>query len=107
MDGVTSGLGLMTEEGGMGVGDGGAGGENMSRRSSVRLLKVGEEPEKENFDVRREGSNPLAMSMPGRGPLAPIGTPTQATLVEQHADLLSFLAKKERKCLDLREGAFF
>lgn len=30
---------------------------------------------------------------------------TQATLVEQNADLLSFIAKKERKCLDLREGA--
>ncbi|BGP51088.1 hypothetical protein JCM10450v2_007017 [Rhodotorula kratochvilovae] len=28
---------------------------------------------------------------------------TQATLVEQNADLLSFIAKKERKCLDLRE----
>lgn len=27
------------------------------------------------------------------------------TLVEQNADLLSFIAKKERKCLDLREGA--
>lgn len=27
-----------------------------------------------------------------------------ATLVEQHADLLSFIATKERKCLDLREG---
>lgn len=31
--------------------------------------------------------------------------PTQATLVEQNADLLSFIAKKERKCLDLREGS--
>lgn len=29
---------------------------------------------------------------------------TQATLIEQNADLLSFIAKKERKCLDLREG---
>jgi len=28
----------------------------------------------------------------------------QATLTEQNADLLSFIAKKERKCLDLREG---
>ncbi|GAA5950597.1 hypothetical protein JCM3765_000545 [Sporobolomyces pararoseus] len=28
---------------------------------------------------------------------------TQATLIEQNADLLSFIAKKERKCLDLRE----
>ena len=27
-----------------------------------------------------------------------------ATLIEQHGDLLSFIAKKERKCLDLREG---
>lgn len=26
------------------------------------------------------------------------------TLTEVHADLLSFIAKKERKCLDLREG---
>ncbi|BGP27121.1 hypothetical protein Rt10032_c12g4852 [Rhodotorula toruloides] len=31
------------------------------------------------------------------------GMMTQATLVEQNADLLSFIAKKERKCLDLRE----
>ncbi|GAA5998803.1 hypothetical protein JCM5350_006401 [Sporobolomyces pararoseus] len=28
---------------------------------------------------------------------------TQATLIEQNTDLLSFIAKKERKCLDLRE----
>lgn len=28
----------------------------------------------------------------------------QPTLTEQNADLLSFIAKKERKCLDLREG---
>lgn len=27
-----------------------------------------------------------------------------STLVEQHGDLLNFIAKKERKCLDLREG---
>lgn len=30
----------------------------------------------------------------------------QPTLTEQNADLLSFIAKKERKCLDLREGSF-
>jgi hypothetical protein len=30
---------------------------------------------------------------------------SQTTLTEQNADLLSFIAKKERKCLDLREGA--
>lgn len=28
----------------------------------------------------------------------------QPTLTEANADLLSFIAKKERKCLDLREG---
>jgi hypothetical protein len=31
----------------------------------------------------------------------------QATLTEQNADLLSFIAKKERKCLDLREGKLY
>lgn len=30
----------------------------------------------------------------------------QPTLTEQNSDLLSFIAKKERKCLDLREGEF-
>lgn len=30
---------------------------------------------------------------------------SQPTLTEANADLLSFIAKKERKCLDLREGA--
>jgi hypothetical protein len=29
-----------------------------------------------------------------------------ATLIEHHSELLSFIAKKERKCLDLREGRF-
>jgi hypothetical protein len=29
-----------------------------------------------------------------------------ATLIEQHSELLSFIAKKERKCLDLREGVW-
>lgn len=29
---------------------------------------------------------------------------TMPTLTEANADLLSFIAKKERKCLDLREG---
>lgn len=28
----------------------------------------------------------------------------QLSLVEQHSDLLNFIAKKERQCLDLREG---
>lgn len=41
-------------------------------------------------------STPSKPATPGSG----------ATLVEQHADLLSFIAKKERKCLDLREGAW-
>ena len=43
-------------------------------------------------------------SGPATGPA--VGEPAaQPTLVEQNADLLSFIAKKERKCLDLREGA--
>lgn len=42
------------------------------------------------------GTRPNGVSAGGNGP---------ATLLEQHGDLLSFIAKKERTCLDLREGA--
>ena len=42
------------------------------------------------------GTRPNGVSAGGNGP---------TTLLEQHGDLLSFIAKKERTCLDLREGA--
>ena len=42
------------------------------------------------------GTRPNGAGAGGSGP---------ATLLEQHGDLLSFIAKKERTCLDLREGA--
>ncbi len=35
---------------------------------------------------------------------ASMAAASQPTLIEANADLLSFIAKKERKCLDLREG---
>jgi len=35
---------------------------------------------------------------------ASMAAATQPTLIETNSDLLSFIAKKERKCLDLREG---
>ncbi|PRQ72106.1 hypothetical protein AAT19DRAFT_9445 [Rhodotorula toruloides] len=47
---------------------------------------------------RSAATTPSAGAGAGSG-----GMMTQATLVEQNADLLSFIAKKERKCLDLRE----
>lgn len=35
---------------------------------------------------------------------ASVAAASQPTVIEANADLLSFIAKKERKCLDLREG---
>ncbi|GAA5968527.1 hypothetical protein JCM11641_007668 [Rhodosporidiobolus odoratus] len=67
------------------------------------LEGVREEPEQEETSAGEQ--NPLARSTRSR-PTSMIGAPpasAQATLVEQNADLLSFIAMKERKCLDLRE----
>ena len=42
------------------------------------------------------------LTSPLVGDHQPVGARTGATLVEQHGDLLSFIARKERRCLDLR-----
>ncbi|GAA6010450.1 hypothetical protein JCM10207_001310 [Rhodosporidiobolus poonsookiae] len=72
---------------------------------------VREEPEREDGATEEGGedglssasmSRPPSLGMPG-APAQSVHQATQATLVEQNADLLSFIAKKERKCLDLRE----
>ncbi|GAA5863164.1 hypothetical protein JCM8547_002817 [Rhodosporidiobolus lusitaniae] len=63
--------------------------------SSAGLREVREEPEE---GAAEGGTEALASSTRTVGASA-----SQPTFVEQNADLLSFIAKKERKCLDLRE----
>ncbi|GAA5902749.1 hypothetical protein JCM6882_004056 [Rhodosporidiobolus microsporus] len=104
LDGV-SGLGL----GGLAVGAEGEGTGAVSpagRRSlDGGLGGVREEPEREEGEGPSAGGaaavgDDVALA---RSRSASEGAVAQATLVEQNADLLSFIAKKERKCLDLRE----
>lgn len=71
----------------------------LSARGSLRETIIEEE---DRHSPRVPPSPTLGVS--GIRPGATGGGP--ATLLEQHGDLLSFIAKKERKCLDLREGAF-
>ncbi|GAA5824886.1 hypothetical protein JCM11251_005380 [Rhodosporidiobolus azoricus] len=100
LDGV-SGLGL----GGLGVMAEGEEARTVSpaRRRSLDggagLGEVREEPDKET-EVPEALNDETS---PARTRSASDGGAAQATLVEQNADLLSFIAKKERKCLDLRE----
>lgn len=50
------------------------------------------------LDVRSRVDSELGDSRSG------FGSNLASTITEVNADLLSFIAKKERKCLDLREG---
>ncbi|BGP19461.1 hypothetical protein JCM10213_006281 [Rhodosporidiobolus nylandii] len=77
----------------------GLGLEGVSVRTSLEGVREEPDAEPENLDA-----NPLARSTSRPASMAgPSPAIAQATLVEQNTDLLSFIAKKERKCLDLRE----
>ncbi|GAA5867365.1 hypothetical protein JCM1840_002108 [Sporobolomyces johnsonii] len=61
-------------------------------------LSLGGLPEELAEEEEAEGESSPMRSHPASGAAA-----SQATIIEQNVDLLSFIAKKERKCLDLRE----
>ncbi|GAA6015445.1 hypothetical protein JCM8202_002472 [Rhodotorula sphaerocarpa] len=76
-------------------------------RAASEGLAVATEDERSSSPSARSGHSP-ALSADSNA--APTSTTTSApvpvsssTLLEQNADLLSIIAKKERKCLDLRE----
>ncbi|GAA6030816.1 hypothetical protein JCM8097_008890 [Rhodosporidiobolus ruineniae] len=103
LDGAPNGLGLggMSEEGGPRRSLDGLGLEGGLTPGRVSLDGAREEPEREDGEA---GSSALARSVSaGSSAAGSAAAASQPTLVEQHADLLSFIAKKERKCLDLRE----
>ncbi|GAA6046659.1 hypothetical protein JCM3770_003101 [Rhodotorula araucariae] len=85
-----------------------AGVEYGGRSRGASLSGVQEEEDAMPLGSTRAGSESLgapSVSSAAGSPAAVSSNtlPAQATLVEQNADLLSFIAKKERKCLDLRE----
>ncbi|GAA5995461.1 uncharacterized protein JCM10292_005189 [Rhodotorula paludigena] len=107
---------------GLGLLAGGASGENDGPRRSLngsapyadeslgrsrgRMSLSGVQEEGESHDQATHPADDIAtLSSAPRASASSSSNaiPAQATLVEQNADLLSFIAKKERKCLDLRE----
>ncbi|GAA5941454.1 hypothetical protein JCM1841_001057 [Sporobolomyces salmonicolor] len=66
-------------------------------RPSLALSLSGLSEELEEGEEGEGGSSPMRPH-PASG-----AATSQATIIEQNVDLLSFIAKKERKCLDLRE----
>lgn len=60
--------------------------------------------EEENENLERDSSTGDGFLGSNRNIGASMGA--APTLSELHADLLSFIAKKERLCMDLREGEF-
>lgn len=75
---------------------------------SLQELKE-EEEEETSSPTRDRRIHPTASDLETVSPAVrtgPTALGAQPTLTELHSDLLSFIAKKERRCLDLREGGF-
>lgn len=70
--------------------------DNLVEEEEEEEAEVASTPGK--LDIRGPVVSELSDSRSGLGAIS------ASTITEVNADLLSFIAKKERKCLDLREG---